>query len=119
MTTRMPPQIDRFRFGRVVIDGQVFQRDLVVFPNGVRINWSRDDSHLLSVQDIDIVLEMAPQTLIIGTGVFKSMKVPPEALTNVNAAGIEVLILGSQQACDEYNRRRMEERTVLAVHLTC
>jgi hypothetical protein len=119
MNAGTPPQIDRFRFGRVVIDGRVFQRDLIVFPDGAIDNWSRDDSHFLSAEDIDIVLEMKPKTIIIGTGVFKSMKVPAEALVNIRAAGIEVLIRSSPRACDEYNQRRLVERTVLAIHLTC
>jgi hypothetical protein len=47
------------------------------------------------------------------------MKVPAETLARAEAAGIEVLILASSRAWDEYNRRRLKERTVLAMHLTC
>jgi len=119
MSGEIPPRIEHFRFGRVVIDGQVFQNDLIVFPHGVNESWSRGDSHLLSSQDLEAVIEMAPQSLIIGTGVFRSMKVPPEALQRAEAEGIEVLVLGSSRACEEYNRRRLQQRTVLAMHLTC
>jgi hypothetical protein len=119
MSIGTPPRIEGFRFGRIVIDGQAFQRDLIVFPDGVKENWSREDSHLLAADDLDPLIKMSPETLIIGAGVFRSMKVPAETLARAEAAGIEVLILASSRAWDEYNRRRLKERTVLAMHLTC
>ncbi len=119
MSDDKTPRIERFRFGRVVIDGIAFQRDLIVFPGGVKENWSREDSHLLVADDLDPLIEMSPKILIIGTGVFRSMKIPAETRSKAEEAGIEMLILTSSRACDEYNRRRLKERTVLAVHLTC
>jgi hypothetical protein len=119
MSDDSPPRIERFRFGRVVIDGKVFQRDLIVFPGGVKENWSREDSHLLLPDDLDPLIEMASKTLIIGTGVFRLMKVPGVTLSRAEAAGIKLLVLVSSQACDEYNRCRLKERTVLAMHLNC
>jgi hypothetical protein len=114
-----PPRVESFRFGRIIIDGQTYRRDVIIFPGGVKEDWSRDESHLLSVRDLETVFENAPQTLIIGTGVLGSMKVAPETLGKLEDAGIEALAFSTPDACDEYNRRREQERIALAIHLTC
>jgi hypothetical protein len=113
------PRVDSFRFGRIVIDGRHYRRDVIIFPGGVKDDWSRVESHRLSTQDLAAVFEKVPQTLIIGTGVFGSMKVAPETLSNMKSQGIEALAFSSPDACEEYNRRREQERIALAIHLTC
>lgn len=119
MNETLPPRVESFRFGRIIIDGRNYRRDLIIFPEGVNEDWSRVESHRLSVQDLAAVFEKAPQALIIGTGVFGSMKVAPETLSKLESQGIETLVFSSPDACDEYNRRREQERIALAIHLTC
>ncbi len=119
MSSATPPLVESFRFGRIFIDGRQYRRDVIVFPDGVQENWVRGESHLLLVQDLGAVFERAPRTLVIGTGVFGSMKVAPETPHRLETEGIEGVVLPSAEACDEYNRRREQERTALAIHLTC
>ncbi len=119
MNANAPPLVERFRFGRITIDGREYRRDLIIFPDGVQEAWRRGESHLLSVKDLAPVFRKAPRTLIIGTGVLGSMKVPVETLSELEAGGIKVQTLSSSEACKEYNRRRTQGSTALAIHLTC
>ncbi|MGD8813844.1 MAG: MTH938/NDUFAF3 family protein [Anaerolineales bacterium] len=119
MKTNPAPKIDAYRFGRLVVDGIAYDRDLILFPNGVQEDWSRQESHLLSIFDLSNILEDQPQVLIIGTGYWGSMKVPEEVLKELENRGIEPMILKSKQACAAYNQRFEQAHVVLAIHLTC
>jgi hypothetical protein len=119
MTRGKPPRVDGFRFGRITIDGKDYRRDMIIFPDGVDLTWSREASHLLDKADLNAVFDRGLQALIVGTGVFGSMAVAPAALESLRAAQVEVLLLRSGAACEEYNRRRVQQSTVLAIHLTC
>ena len=119
MKTHPVPQIDDYRFGRVVIDGNEYRQDLILFPSGVQERWDRGESHLLSMSDLATVLENPPQVLIIGTGYWGSMKVPDEVLRELESRAVEPMILKSKQACEAYNQQTEQVHVVLAIHLTC
>jgi hypothetical protein len=64
-----PPEIQALRFGRIVIDGVVYNRDVIIFPDRVRSNWRRRDGHNLAIKDLVEVLEGNPEVIILGRGV--------------------------------------------------
>lgn len=113
------PHIDSYRFGEIIIDGQAFREDLIIFPERILSNWWRKSGHNLSTKDIMEVFDAHPDTLLIGQGTYSRMKVPDQTEQALEKAGIEVIAQSSHAACKLYNELRLEKRVALAIHLTC
>jgi hypothetical protein len=113
------PRIDSYTFGRVVVDGQSYLRDLIIYPDQVAEDWRREKGHTLSPADLAGVIEARPEVLVIGRGVFRRVNVLAETRAALRAAGIEVIAEPTGRACETYNRLRQARRVVAALHLSC
>jgi hypothetical protein len=113
------PKVDDYRFGRVVIDGKVYRRDVIILPQGVQRNWRRFEGHSLAFEDLSWLPEERPLTLIIGTGAHGLVNIPEETRRQIEAEGIRLLAAPTAQACEAYNRLRLQEGVVAGLHLTC
>jgi hypothetical protein len=111
--------IDSYDFGRIVIDGKHYNSDLIVFPDKVRDGWWRKEGHRLHVEDLKDVLEAKPEVLVVGTGYYGLMKVPPETRKHVESEGIELIAQKTTEACKTFNRLVKSRKVVAALHLTC
>lgn len=114
-----PPIIEGYRFGRIVVDGKAYEKDVVILPEGVRANWRREKGHWLQAADLDWVLENKPAVFVVGMGAVSRMKTSPEVETILAQLEIELLALPTKEACERYNELRLEKRTAAALHLTC
>ena len=112
------PRIEDYRFGYLVVDGEVQTRDVIVLPDRVLGNWWRTDGHRLVLGDLDDVIEELPGRLVVGKGAYGQMRPDPEALNELRQRGVEVEALPTDEAV-----RRFGEcdpcRTAAALHLTC
>ena len=113
------PNIDDYTFGRMVIDGRAYTRDLIIYPDRVDDNWWRAESHLLQMSDLQGVLDAEPEAVIIGSGSPGMMSVPRELREELSAAGIEVHVRPTGAAAELYNQCSGRTRAVGAFHLTC
>lgn len=113
------PEIESYHFGEIVIDGETYSSDVIVFPERVMDNWWRERGHSLSVEDLEAVLVESPQVLVIGKGAYSRMDIPTETRKHLEAVGIEVIAQPTREACQTYNRLRDEQRVIAALHLTC
>ena len=113
------PKIESYRFGKIVIDGESYQKDVIIFPEGVQPNWWRAQGHSLCMEDLKDVLAAQPKTLILGTGTFGRMNIPTETLAGIEAVGIQVLAHKTEKACKIYNQRKDDGGVIAALHLTC
>jgi hypothetical protein len=113
------PTIEDYRFGRIVIDGKAYSRDVIIYPDRVDPSWWRQDGHRLAAEDLPEVLSEPPEVLVVGQGNPGLMAVPPETRTRFEQAGIQVIAEPTARACQTYNRLRQEKRVVAALHLTC
>ncbi len=113
------PQIQSYRFGHMVVDGEQHTQDLILLPDRVATNWWRKTGHRLDVEDLDQVLHAAPEILVVGTGAHALMIVPQETRQAVEAAGIELRVARTGEAWQTYNDLRERRRTAGAFHLTC
>jgi hypothetical protein len=114
-----PPEIQAFRFGRIVIDDVVYNRDVIIFPDRVRSNWRRRDGHNLALEDLVEVLEGNPETIMLGRGVFGRMKVSEDIRALITERGIELVVLRTEGASKAYNEMRERRRVIAALHLSC
>lgn len=112
-------KIDSYSFGRIVIDGQAFTSDVIVYPNRVDASWWRKEGHLLRVEDLAEALRAKPGVLVIGTGYSGVMRVPQETVEQIAAQGIEVKVERTTKAVERYNELERAGNVVAALHLTC
>lgn len=113
------PIIDSYQFGKIVIDGQIYEKDLLIAPGGVAPDWWRAKGHSLSVADLEAILEAQPEVLVIGQGAYGRMLVPDATREELEAAGMEVVAQRTAEACQTYNRLQADKRVAAALHLTC
>ncbi len=112
--------IDDYSFGHMTVDGQAYEKDLILLPDRVRANWWRDEGHRLSPADLEDVFEARPDVLVIGTGAHGVMRVPPETKRAVEEAGIELVAEKTGRAVERYNELAGSDRRVAGgFHLTC
>ncbi len=111
--------IDDYDFGRIVIDGTTFTSDVIIYPDRIQDHWWRKDGHVLSQADVESIVKEQPEVLIIGTGKYGVMTVPPQTRRYIESRGILVHIEPTDRACKLYNQIAPEKRTIAALHLTC
>ncbi len=112
-------RIARFRFGEIVVAGQRYTDDLMVFEYEVRPLWQRRIGHLLQLEDIGEVIAYGPEALIVGTGTQQCLKIAPRVVAETMKAGIELLVFDTRSACQTFNYLLGKRRVVAALHLTC
>jgi len=113
------PQIEDYRFGHLVIDGQAHTKDLIILPDRVIAGWWREEGHTLHTGDLKPVFEARPEVLVAGQGAYGLMHVTSETEQALQAAGIQLIAQPTEQACQTYNQLRAQRRVAAALHLTC
>jgi hypothetical protein len=117
--------IEKYDFGILRVDGMEYRHDVILYPEGsgrgerVQANWWRQEGHRLDKADLEEVVKAKPEMLVVGTGYYGSMQVPPETIDFLNRLGIEVCAEPTQQACRRYNEVKDIRKVVAALHLTC
>lgn len=115
-------QIDFYDFGMLKVDGKLYQRDVVIFPEKIFSPWQRKESHYLDINDLSAILDLLkenPETVIIGTGYSGVMEVDPKVEEFLKSKGIEVLIEKTIDAWKTYNELSQTKKTAALLHLTC
>jgi len=114
--------INSYKFGRLVIDGKSYARDVIIFPDRILDGWWRREGHRLYVEDLKEVLDAEPQPemLVVGTGYSGLMKVSHEVEEALRSSGIELIAQPTKQACQTFNELLTSGRSVVAAfHITC
>jgi hypothetical protein len=112
--------IEKYGFGQIRIDGKEYSRDVIIYPEArVDGSWWRREGHRLDEADLGDVVKAKPEVLVVGTGYYGQMKVPPETLDFLNSLGIEVQAAETKEACKRYNELKDIRKVVAALHLTC
>jgi hypothetical protein len=113
------PQIESYRFGHMVVDGEGYSSDLILVPDRVIPNWWRERGHQLSPRDLEEALAAQPEILVVGTGANGVMNVPQGTRQVIRQAGVELRTAQTDRAWRLYNELREKRRTAGAFHLTC
>jgi polyphosphate kinase 2 (PPK2 family) len=116
----IPPMIDKYEFGQIVVDGQTYESDVIILPEGVVVgDWECKEEHILHPKDVKSVLKAAPEVVVIGRGSVKNMRVLPETEEQLKATGIEVLAFKTAKACETYKELRNQRKVAAVLHVTC
>jgi len=112
-------KIDSYSFGIMVIDGQSYDSDLIIYPEKVEASWWRKAGHRVELEDLTAVLTASPEVLIIGTGYMGLMSVPEELKKELMKKNIELYVENSRRAVEIFNLIQAKKKTIAAFHLTC
>lgn len=108
-----------YSFGRINIDGQDYDSDVIIYPDRVSGSWWRKSGHEICVEDVKEVLEFKPDLLIIGTGAYGVLKVPVRFVDALGLEGIKVWSSKTGEAVEQFNSMAGKQTVVAALHLTC
>lgn len=111
-------RIDFYDFGRIKIEGEVYERDVIIFPDRVVCLWTRKESHYFDNVP-DIVNQVEIETVIIGTGYDGVMRVAPNVEEFFKAKGIKVIVQKTIDAWKTYNELSKTKKIIALFHLTC
>ncbi len=113
-------RIRSYVFGKIVIGGNPYVSDVIVFPDRVLCPWRRREGHRLQSEDLREVLglEIQPEILILGTGYFGAMTVPAEVLRELHDRRITAVVARTPAAVEKFNAAA-GPGVVAALHLTC
>jgi len=113
--------IEEYAFGRMVIDGAEYRKDVIILPDGSILSpWWRQEGHRLAAEDIEQLLAASPDTIIVGIGSPGMMSVDPALIAALEAKGIRLIIEPTRAAADTFNSlASTNPKTAACFHLTC
>lgn len=112
--------IDSCLFGSIVIDGEKYTSDLVIYPDGdIDDSWWRKSGHSLLSDDIGNLIKSKPDVIVAGTGFSGLMKPEKELEGLLREKGVKFISESNQKAMKIYNELSLKERVGACFHLTC
>jgi len=111
--------IEDYKFGEINISGKTYRSDVIIYPEHIDANWWRKSGHSVEIDDLKGVIDAGPEVIIIGTGQPGLMRVKKETEEQIKKLGIEMIILPTKEACEEYNRITNTKKVIACLHLTC
>lgn len=113
-------KIERYQFGKIVVDGAEFTRDLIITPESVVPNWWRKQGHRLCFKDLEEQIRLiSPEIIILGTGKFGLMRVSTVFNETLAKRKIEVIAEKTDRAVTLFNDLSPRKHLLGAFHLTC
>jgi hypothetical protein len=112
-------QIDRYEFGLIVIEGQTFRNDVLIWPGRIKGDWWRKEGHLLQLDDVAEALAANPEVLVVGRGEPGKMEVDPALAAYLRDRGVALMAYPTREACRVINDLSRTRRLAAALHLTC
>jgi hypothetical protein len=111
--------IDSFEFGHISIDGVSYRQDLLIWPEKIKTDWWRQESHLLQMGDVTEALAANPEVLVVGKGDTGYMQVDLGLAAFLKERAIELVAVPTREACRIINSLAGKRRLAAALHLTC
>jgi hypothetical protein len=115
------PRIEHYSFGKIVIDGQQYKSDVIIYPNRIDDRWWRAGGHNLIISDLPFVPKHLPKILVIGQGKYGFMKISQEFQNFIVENKMDCHMAKTSEAVEIYNNlwNAGERDMVAAFHLTC
>ncbi len=115
-------EISGYSFGRIVIDGVEYIKDVKIIRGEVVPNWWRKEGHLLQACDLEDVIAARPHTLLVGTGSPGRLRVEDGLAAMLGDKGIRLETLPTELAVHRFMELAAKEgydEVAAAFHLTC
>ena len=120
----MKPHIDQTDFGSIVIEGAVYEHDVLILPNGEVKKRKKKlskavygTSHILSLDEAKYVYQPGIARLFVGTGQYGNVRLSDEAASYFKRNHCRVDLSPTPTAVQAWNEAR---DTILGLfHVTC
>ncbi|MEM1578352.1 MAG: MTH938/NDUFAF3 family protein [Archaeoglobaceae archaeon] len=109
--------IQKYEFGKIWINGELYTTDLIILQDRVKENWWRKEGHRLSIEDLKEVIDFEPEILVVGTGYNGRMEIPNETKKFLEKRGIRLISAPTPKAVEIFNG--ISGKKAGAFHLTC
>ena len=114
------PVIESYSFGRMVINGVNYTKDVIIYPDGSILSpWWRNQGHFLSSNDLRDLFATEPEVIVCGTGAMGVMQPAAELQKYLSTRNIEFIAQKSARAVETYNNFSAKKRVGGCFHLTC
>jgi hypothetical protein len=120
----MNPTVDRTTFGSIVIDGTVFERDVIIRLNGQVKKRKKKlskaiygTSHVVSLDEARHVYEKGAERLIVGAGQAGLVELSDEAADYFKRKDCQVDLLPTAEAIQAWNEA--QGAVIGLFHVTC
>jgi hypothetical protein len=115
-------RIDRFAFGTVRIDGETYERDVVidrgeVHPRKKGPSKPYRDEYGHTPLSVEEKIPWKCSRLVIGTGAHGALPVMPAVLAEARRRGVEVVAVRTDKAIEML--RDADSKTNAVLHITC
>ncbi len=113
--------IQEYGFGKMVVNGETYEQDLIITREEIIPDWWRDKGHHLQLNDLKEVLENhKPDILVVGKGQFGMMSIDDDISNYLYENNISLQHKKTGKAVQIFNKLFHEGKNVMgAFHLTC
>lgn len=120
----MEPKIDRTMFGSITIDGEIYQRDVIIRLSGKVKKRKKKlskavygTSHTISLDEAKHIYQKGAERLIIGSGQYGLVELSDEAAAYFEDRRCQVELLPMKKAIKAWNQA--EGAVIGLFHVTC
>lgn len=120
----MEPKIDRTMFGSVTVDGQTYDRDIIIRLGGNIKKRKKKlskavygTSHIISLDEAKHVYQKGAERLVVGAGQYGMVELSEEAAAYFEQQGCQVDLLPMKEALRAWNEA--EGAVIGLFHVTC
>jgi hypothetical protein len=121
--TATSPKITSDSWGHLEVEGLGGLKDAKLWPGGGREwNWKETGTdHRPGIQpdDAEELLEHGAEVVILSQGRVGALGVKRETIEWLERQGVEVKVLGTNEAIAEYNRLADTRKVAALIHSTC
>ena len=112
-------KIEHYSFGKIIIDGNTYISDVILYPDRLDSSWWREEGHYLRPTDLIDAISAKPDIIVLGTGYSGMMVVPDETVTFIKSKGIDVHEERTGLAVELFNSLQGTKKVIAALHITC
>jgi len=111
-------KIDFYDFGEIIVAGEQYSSDVIIYPEKVSSSWWRKEGHSVSIEDIQDVVSKKPKIIVIGTGYSGCMVVPEKTREYIEKQNINLIVQETREAVETHNKL-YPNHVITCLHLTC
>jgi len=116
--------IESAEFGRIIINGQEYKHDIIIYPSGKiekRKKWlskkKHGTSHKLDPDELGEYLKEDFDVLLVGTGIYGLLSLLSESKALVRDK--EIIEKPTKEAAELFNELKSKKRVLAIFHVTC
>lgn len=124
MGRKSQPRVEAPGFGRLIVDGEVWEKDVYLRADGsVKKRKKRlaktayGSGHVVGPDELERVCEGDPEVLVVGSGYGGALRVCPEGVKWLQERGIALEVLRTPEAARRFSE--LEGRRAALIHVTC